>query len=94
MRVLGSYGIVAFAAYVAVLAGLARTFWRRVRNASEWEQVAAVAGLAALAAGLVDAFTHTSGLLMSDVAQAALLGTFLGAAWQAPAPRRRTGPAA
>jgi O-antigen ligase len=96
MRVLGSYGIVAFAAYIAVLASLAQTFWKRLRTATQWEQVAAVAGLAGLAAGLVDAFTHTSGLLMSDVAQAALLGTFLGAAWQAPAPaaRRRAGPAA
>lgn len=78
LRIFAEYGLLGGVPYLFVVGGLATLFWRA---GSQKASAASAIGLAAFCAfltSLLDAWTHSSGLLFRDIAQPALTGTFLG----------------
>jgi hypothetical protein len=78
IRVLASYGLVGGLLYVVTILGMFRVLGRGWRNADPAQRAIMVGGQCALIASLIDAGTHTSGLLWYDATQAAIFGAVIG----------------
>jgi O-antigen ligase len=93
LRVLASYGLLGMVPYVGVIGGAVYVLIRGTRLGEGPQAIVCCAGLGMVTIALLDASTHSSGLLFLDVPQPALLGLCLGQAgsvlW-----RRRRHPAA
>ena len=79
LRVMADYGTLGLLPYLWVIGGIVALLYRGSTGPSEVSRIIALASLCAVATGVIDASTHSSGLMLRDVAQPALVGGFLGA---------------
>lgn len=78
LRVLVDYGLFGLFFYLLVLYGILRAFWL-ARLGCEAKKIISIGCLGAFGVSLLDAWTHSSGFLVTDVSVGAILGIFLGA---------------
>lgn len=92
VRILAAYGLVGFAVYAACTVGIVSLLVSaRRRSPTLARRAFAAAAVCAIAAGLFDASTHSSGFLVADISKSAVIGLMLGgAAWPPVAMRSRT----
>lgn len=77
LRVLVDYGLFGLFFYLLVLYGILRAFWL-ARLGCEAKKIISIGCLGAFGVSLLDAWTHSSGFLITDVSVGAILGIFLG----------------
>lgn len=78
LHILASYGILGALAYALVVGGCALLFFRALRSQDAAVKLSGATGLAVLIVALIDGSTHSSGMLVADVGQPALIGALLG----------------
>lgn len=74
LRILVNYGFLGFLPYLGVLIGICYLFVVGIKKGKGL----ALAGLCALLVSVIDAWTHSSGMLVKDVSQPGLIGAFVG----------------
>lgn len=83
LRILASYGLFGMLPYLGVLVGIGVILVRGILRGGAQQATLCTAALSVGTVALIDASTHSSGLLLLDVPQPALLGMFLGQAARA-----------
>lgn len=77
-RTFTDFGLVGAVPYLCVIIGTLTLVWRYARSPDRAIRTAALAVFGVMMIILSDGWTHSSGLMQTDVAQAVLLGTMLG----------------
>ena len=92
LRLLTDNGLFGFFPYLAVIWGIFSTLNKRSKNSDPLSRAFAIAGMGGMFVALLDASTHSSGLLVRSVSQPAFVGVFLGLVSPTFAAKRRSGP--
>jgi hypothetical protein len=79
LRLLTDYGALGTLPYLAVLFGISWFLLHHRSAGGESSRVVSLAALCSVGVAVLDAWTHSSGLLVREVAQPALIGAYLGA---------------
>lgn len=78
LRLMTDYGLIGTLPYLLVLSNLTLFFFRnRMKNGNHTKTLA-LASICSLCVGVLDAWSHSSGIMVRDVAQPAMYGTFFG----------------
>ncbi len=87
LRLMTDYGLIGTLPYLLVLLNLTLFFFRHRAERGHHTKILALASICSLCVGVLDAWSHSSGIMVRDVAQPAMYGAFWGAMLrQLPAP--------
>lgn len=78
LRLMVDYGAVGILLYVIVIGGILRFLLKCRNKCGGGIYVLSLAGLSSVFVALLDAFTHSSGLLVRDVSQGGMIAAFMG----------------
>ena len=79
LRLMTDYGLIGTLPYLLVLCNLTLFFFRNRTKSGHYTKTLALASMCSLCVGILDAWSHSSGIMVRDVAQPAMYGAFWGA---------------
>jgi hypothetical protein len=89
-KIFTDFGIIGAIPYLCIIFGITTLGWRQSRSVDPAIRVTALAVLGVMSIVLADGWTHSSGLIQTDVAQSVFLGVTLGMMFRAQDDARHT----